>query len=150
MSYRRVPKPKSFPHSPELAQADAMMREAMAVANVGASAPMQLTELDRPSVTVSLREDGGLQVDFAGVVLRSLALPSDPERAIAIIHRILAGQRAAQNAIGLDGAPIAAQVKDWSKQVVLRDDDGNAQVRKFAPRAKLASATTKTAEELGL
>lgn len=145
MSYRREPRAPRFPASVASPAAEAAMLEAMTTANIPR---VSRAPLGKPQVTITLRDDGGLAIEIVETAgPRALPLHDDASKAIAAIHRILAGQRAMLTAIGLDGAPTIAQVRDWSKQPVLRDA---AEVRSFAPRAKLASATSRTAEELGL
>jgi hypothetical protein len=130
----------------------------MATAAYAPSAGAEGREEFRPTVCLSLREDGGLQVEVLGEPLRrTIALHDDASIAMATIHRILAGQANAQRAIGLDGAPTQAQVKAWQRMALAPDYGRNAAgaarsapKATIPPRGKLATATTRTAEELGL
>lgn len=146
MSYRREPRAAKFPHSAASPAAESAMMAAMASANIPR---VSRAAAGKPQVTLTLRDDGGLAVEIVDPTgPRQLALANDAPSAISTIYRILAGQRTMLTAIGLDGAPVQSQLRDWSKQVVTRDDAG--EVRTYAARAKLASSTTKSAEELGL
>ena len=121
------------------------------------------------SVLVSLRPDGGLQVEFPAVAggLRQVPLRDTVASPIGdTLTRILLGLARDARAIGRDGSPTQAQVRHWERHQIWPDDKcafckAEAQAKAMlqcvqvtrvakGKHAPAVTKTTKMAEELGL
>ena len=129
---------------------------------------------ERQTVLVSLRADGGLQVELPATNggLRLVPLRDTDASPIGdTLTRILLGLARDERAIGTEGAPTQAQVRHWERHAIWPDDKcafcraeaqakgilqcmdaSGVQVTKIGKgkRAPAVMKTTKMAEELGL
>lgn len=127
-----------------------------------------------PQVIVTLSPQGGLRLELPGANGHRQVIDVKGREVEGTLLRILAAQASRHCAIGEDGQPTQAQVEHWEKHGVFADkrcafcraeaspqpkakavakvlrEHSGVVVRTVPAKAKLATATSQSAEEIGL